>query len=362
MQIVVGKRLIILVNETEKILNAFSNVFFYKELVINNLKFVPVGTKEEKELADLLFNFGDIILAIQLKGRNAKYQTEDLGKETKWLGKECRDAKKQVKKTIEFIETGVLPSFKNERNYEVKIKRDAEVIPLIIFMNGQIKEYPHILKKHTQEGMDVNGISYDDFQIMCKTLITPMEIIEYLNWRLHFYQDNGNVNMWLQEDMKGNLIISKPQNNEALVHQFLLDQYGTIDINRECLIEFQNFLHRMPEHSVFESEENASYPLILFFSHFRRVEIIPFIERLKLSVEKSANKIYGIVGSLRNIIDNYAIIFVTSKYGAGVPMELLFDVAKEKGEVKKLLQIIVYWENDIEYRVDFQYCDFTVSD
>lgn len=66
-----------------------------------------------------------LILVIQLKGRNAKYQTENLGKETKWLGKECRDAKKQVKKTIEFVETGVLPSFKNERKYEVKITREG---------------------------------------------------------------------------------------------------------------------------------------------------------------------------------------------------------------------------------------------
>lgn len=78
----------------------FQVFFFYKELVINNLKFVPVGAKEEKELVDL-------------------------GKETKWLGKECRDAKKQVKKTIEFVETGVLPSFKNVRKYEVKIKREG---------------------------------------------------------------------------------------------------------------------------------------------------------------------------------------------------------------------------------------------
>lgn len=30
----------------------------------------------------------------------------------------------------------------------------------------------------------------------------------------------------------------------------------------------------------------------------------------------------------------------------------------DKSEVETLLQVVIYWENDIEYRVDFHYCDF----
>ena len=59
------------VNESEKILSAFSQIYFYKELVHDDLKFIPENDTE-KEVADVLLNIGDIIIAIQLKWRNDK--------------------------------------------------------------------------------------------------------------------------------------------------------------------------------------------------------------------------------------------------------------------------------------------------
>ena len=54
---------------SEKLLSSFSEDFFYKELVYADLKFVPEGGTEI-ELADLIINLEDVILAIQLKERN----------------------------------------------------------------------------------------------------------------------------------------------------------------------------------------------------------------------------------------------------------------------------------------------------
>ena len=56
---------------TEKLLSSFSEDFFYKELVYADLKFVPEGGTEI-ELADLIINLEDVILAIQLKERNER--------------------------------------------------------------------------------------------------------------------------------------------------------------------------------------------------------------------------------------------------------------------------------------------------
>ena len=52
-----------MVNESEKILSAFSQMYFYKELVLDDLKFVPENDTE-KEVADVLLNIGDIFLQI----------------------------------------------------------------------------------------------------------------------------------------------------------------------------------------------------------------------------------------------------------------------------------------------------------
>ena len=51
---------------SEKLLSSFSENYFYKELVYAYLKFTPTGGTEI-ELADLIINLEDIILAIQLK-------------------------------------------------------------------------------------------------------------------------------------------------------------------------------------------------------------------------------------------------------------------------------------------------------
>ena len=56
---------------SEKLLSSFSEDFFYKELVYADLKFVPEGGTEI-ELAGLIINLEDVILAIQLKERNER--------------------------------------------------------------------------------------------------------------------------------------------------------------------------------------------------------------------------------------------------------------------------------------------------
>ena len=55
----------VMVNETEKILSAFAQMYFFKELVQNRLQFTEQGSTE-KEVADLLLNLGDIIIAIHI--------------------------------------------------------------------------------------------------------------------------------------------------------------------------------------------------------------------------------------------------------------------------------------------------------
>ncbi len=96
-----------MVNRSEEILNAFAENFFYKETVISNLKYAPVG-EPERELADIVFLLGSYVLAIQLKERNSCDQTGDITEEEKWLAKKCKQAKSQAVKTVEAIKSGNL--------------------------------------------------------------------------------------------------------------------------------------------------------------------------------------------------------------------------------------------------------------
>uniref|UniRef100_UPI0038644897 hypothetical protein n=1 Tax=Anaerovibrio slackiae TaxID=2652309 RepID=UPI0038644897 len=182
--------------KSERLLSAFTENYFFKELVIDDLCFTPSGSSE-KELADLIINLGDTIIAIQLKERNESDQSGDPKIELGWLGKKGKNAKKQVKETMLLIASGTLPTFQNKRGHPVSLNPRAEVVPLVIFDNDVIDNYPHLLRKHSDSGLNINCMSFSDYQEMCRVLVSPVEIIAFLNYRNALYAEHGDIDIMI---------------------------------------------------------------------------------------------------------------------------------------------------------------------
>lgn len=337
---------------SEKLLSSFSENYFYKELVYADLKFTPIGGTEI-ELADLIINLEDIILAIQLKERNEKDRTQDKNIEEKWLKKKCKKAKEQIKDTISYI-TSEKVSFINARGKKTIINPNAEVVPLVVFENDSISEYEHLLRNHTNDGLAVNCMSIYDFKLMCKQLLSPIEIIEYLKWREVFYKNNGPINLLITETNNG-FVLSKPQKNENLVQQYLYEKYGENAIYEDRLYYelFRQYVLVLYEHKEIESEINGCYEVIKFLAHLFRDEIKCFVERTEKALLIAKTKKFNLVGTLRNVQKEYAIVFTATEQGKQVPSEELLPVVFEKQKVHTLLQVITYWVNDNEYMIDF---------
>lgn len=297
---------------SEKLLSSFSENYFYKELVYADLKFTPIGGTEI-ELADLIINLEDIILAIQLKERNEKDRTQDKNIEEKWLKKKCKKAKEQIKDTISYI-TSEKVSFINARGKKTIINPNAEVVPLVVFENDSISEYEHLLRNHTNDGLAVNCMSIYDFKLMCKQLLSPIEIIEYLKWREVFYKNNGPINLLITETNNG-FVLSKPQKNENLVQQYLYEKYGENAIYEDRLYYelFRQYVLVLYEHKEIESEINGCYEVIKFLAHLFRDEIKCFVERTEKALLIAKTKKFNLVGTLRNVQKEYAIVFTATE-------------------------------------------------
>lgn len=59
-----------------------------------------------------------------------------------------------------------------------------------------IKNFSLIIAKYEMlidDGLTVKCMLIDDFKLMCKQLLSPIEIIEYLKWREAFYKKNENL-------------------------------------------------------------------------------------------------------------------------------------------------------------------------
>lgn len=337
---------------SEKLLSSFSEDFFYKELVYADLKFVPEGGTEI-ELADLIINLEDVILAIQLKERNEKDRTQDKNVEEKWLKKKCKKAKEQIKDTILFINNEKV-SFVNARGKETKINSNAEIVPLVVFENVSISEYEHLLRSHTADGLSVNCMSIDDFQRMCQELVSPIEIIEYVKWRKAFYEKSGAINLLITETKNG-FFLSKPQKQETLVHQYLYEQYGDDVLAEDNFYYelFRQYVSVLYEHIEVVSEPDGCYEVVKFLAHLFRDEIRCFVERVEKALVIAKRKRFELVGTLRNLQKEYAMVFTATEQGEQIPSEKLLSVVFEKQRVHTLLQIITYWIDYDEYRIDF---------
>lgn len=337
---------------SEKLLSSFSENYFYKELVYSQLKFVPDGGTEI-ELADLIINLEDVILAIQLKGRNEEDRTQDKNIEEKWFKKKCKKAKEQIKDTISYIKTEKV-SFVNARGKITMINSDAEIVPLVVFENKSICKYEHLLRSHSNDGLIVNCMSLDDFKYMCRQLLSPLEIIEYIKWRKEFYNKSGSMDLLVTETHKG-FLLSKPQKNEMLVQQYLYEQYGEAVLSEDKLYYelFRQYVSVLYEHTKVESELNGCYEVVKLLAHLFRDEIKCFVERVEKALLITKSKRFEIVGTLRNVKKEYAIVFTATEQGEQIPSEKLLSVVFDKQKVNTLLQVITYWINDDEYRIDF---------
>ena len=331
-------------NESEKLLSKISKIYFFEEFVQDNLQFSE-NNGDSKELADLILNLEDVVIAIQMKERSDGAITMSELEEKKWFDNKTREAKKQIKTTIDFIKHGKIPAFLNKRGIEIKIRKDAEIIPLIIFKNESITDYPRMLKKHSETGLDVNCMSLKDFDVMCSTLISPGEIIDYLKYRGLFYEKYGHV-----------INATSSPEFEAALYAYLINRYGKIDSQEDFMQEaFREFVRQTAKRSIVGRDTKDTYDIILFLVHFNRVKIKAFFERVDLAKEKAKRREYGIVGSLRDDeCEKFVVSFESSQLGLAYPCEeLLKKCAEKKCKFRQLLQVVVWWESTEKYRIDY---------
>ena len=335
-------------NKSETVLSEFSTNMLFKEFILDDLCYTPIDKSSEIELADLIINLGDYVIAIQLKERDDKFQTFNREKEEKWLIKKSYDAKSQIKTTLQLITSWGLPVFFNKRGQDVRINHDARIVPLVIFMNDSIDTYSHLLKKHSDNGLDVNCMSFSDFQIMCNVLFTPYEIVLYLDYRKKFYINFGEVDYFIGVNENDYTINSN--NEESLAIKFLYDRYRDSKylIKNEYLIKYKYLIDNLHDHLVFSTQRNADLIVVTFLGGLDRRELIFFARHLVDTIESAKNKQCELVHSLRT--NRYAVIFVSSEM---IDIDDLINSMPILESVNKILEVVVYWINEVEYRIDF---------
>lgn len=331
---------------SEKICEEIGNIFFYKELVKSNLIYIT-DKKEEKELADVLMRVDNYILAIQIKEK-----TSDNSDVNKWLNsKVYKVAKNQIKETINEIKNKI--NFKNEYNKNIIENIDScIIIPIIIFDIGSSTiDYNKVYYSESQN-LVINIFDIKDFQIMCENLISPMELVRYLNERKEYVK-----NEILIFENKNKTIIGKTSSENALLN-FYSEKYelehNTDNIKK--LNIFNNYLTLFEEHCILNKDNYEIF--IKYLSSLFTKEIYCFIDRLNVIIEKGFKKQLYFNNYI--ISENHKILFISlpkEKYNLDF-INFVCNVFMYYFKINNLLAIINYAIDSEKYELDFAMCEY----
>lgn len=271
-------------NKTEKIVSEINSNVFFREFTYSKNDFKDLDTKQKHEFADNVVWIDDTLFVFQIKDRNSSESEND----DKWFNnKILRTAVKQIKNTHKYLKSYPQIEITNEKGHKKNIveAKEAEISSIIVYTPNS--SFPET-KRHQKfyESKDIGLIHLfhlEDYYWICKYLLTPAEIAEYLYFREELYNAHKKVINQLPEQyvlahfletLNVNHIDHRYIENLKIIDEELLD------FNISYLID--NFKEKMR----FSNDPTGYYPIIAEIAKLNRAELAEFKKRFVLMLEK----------------------------------------------------------------------------
>lgn len=155
--------------------------------------------------------------------------------------------------------------------------KNLNPIFLTIFVNEEIQQYNKI--KISQHIGTYNIFSHSDFELVCQKLITPLEILNYLQFRINFLL-NEKATMVVKDFPNNETQIIKIQDEESLINAYLWETYDeNCEITHNC--EFFRYILGNYKSKIYDSDKDYYSKIIEILMHLNRKEINLLSERLQ---------------------------------------------------------------------------------
>lgn len=313
--------------------------FFLGEFSFDELQYIPANLSkgDKKELADLVIDYGDNIIAFQIKERRGEPVA---GGDMKWVDRKITDAKNQLVNTWEQYQNYEIPQFINGKGDSCSLKINGNYTGIIILYNEAIEEYKRIVSCRRLNGI-FHCFSYSDFKLCCEKLIIPRDILEYFDFRA--------------QKIKLDMVCNA--NEELMTEEFLEEKYGTSKCEKYDLDTFRYFLKEYQNRLV-EGDCDQYRNVLQVFLELDRTGIDAFLKRVKRIIdfakEKRQSDSHYIVPQNRN---DSSFLFLSSDGFNKEYIEKLMFVFMYKMKLNKCLSVVAYFEDDMDVRLDWIYIE-----
>lgn len=175
----------------ESFIKSLHNDFYFKEYTYSQTQFAPPGSSLI-ELADNIIWLDDIFFIIQMKQRkpNAGDTVTDV---EKWFdSKVQKKAVNQIKNTLLHLTSRKEISISNDKEHFFDLtKAPIDSVKKIIIYNDENGLLPDNKRRRkfyiSRSAGHIHLLHAEDYMWVCKYLITPCEINDYLDFRESLY-------------------------------------------------------------------------------------------------------------------------------------------------------------------------------
>ena len=276
----------------EKFISIINENFFLKEFSFSKNNFSPPQLSE-LQFADHVIWLDDLLITFEIKNRDtlASHTPE---KEIEWFkNKIIKEAKRQIKGTLNYLKIHKEINITNERGhvFNVASANLRKKVHVILYSPHELLPEEYRRKKHylSDSAGFIHLITAYDYIEVCRILITPAEISNYLEFRKNI------ISKWERE---ANLL---PE--QALVGQFLHGNFSmspSDEFIKYFLAFNQNrnefdmlpFLKKFPELITTANNPYEYYEILAELAKLNRNEFKEVKLRIDLCIEKAKNLEY----------------------------------------------------------------------
>lgn len=274
-------------NALEQYTSELNSNIFFREFSFARNKFFP-EPKRELEFADHVVWLDDILLVFQCKERNISRDTNS-DDEEKWFNDNVvRDATKQIRDTLTYLKKYKEIKLTNDRNhiFNIATARLKSIDKIVLYLAHETLPINCRNKKHhnSRSVGFIHIFDIEDYKGICDTLVTPMEIHNFLSYREKL------ITQWEKETA------CLPE--YAILGHFL---YGDLSIepsieSKKYLIalkdnraewDFTNIGRIFADRKVITNDPHNYYEIVTELAKLNRSVLKIFKERFELVKEKA---------------------------------------------------------------------------